>query len=76
MKTYKQLLFDAGLNQRMLAEKLDVKNPYVSMYINGKRGIPREALNKLYDYFIELRWPTEERIDIIGRNGNDGLHYE
>ena len=20
-------------------------------------------------------WPTEERIDTIGQNGNDGLHY-
>ena len=23
-----------------------------------------------------MEWPTEERIDIIGPNGNDGLHYE
>ncbi len=24
-----------------------------------------------------MEWPTEEeRIDIIGQNGNDGLHYE
>ena len=22
-----------------------------------------------------MEWPTEERIDIIGPNGNDGLHY-
>ena len=21
-------------------------------------------------------WPSEERIDQIGQNGNDGLHYE
>lgn len=24
----------------------------------------------------ETEWPDEGRIDIIGQNGNDGLHYE
>ena len=22
------------------------------------------------------QWPTEDRIDVIGSNGGDGLHYE
>lgn len=24
----------------------------------------------------EVDWPTNERIDAIGQNGNDGLHYD
>ncbi len=23
-----------------------------------------------------VEWPTEERIDAIGQNGNEGLHYD
>jgi hypothetical protein len=23
-----------------------------------------------------LEWGSEERVDVIGQNGNDGLHYE
>jgi len=25
---------------------------------------------------VKVEWPTEHRIDNIGQNGNDGLHYE
>jgi hypothetical protein len=29
-----------------------------------------------YDFFIELPEVAEDRIDVIGQNGNDGLHYD
>ena len=51
----KKLLFEAGLSQSMLAEKLDVHPVYVSVFITGRGNIPRYAWNILYDYFLELR---------------------
>lgn len=27
-------------------------------------------------FYEPLKWPSDERIDNISRNGNDGLHYE
>ena len=54
MKTDKQLLFDAGLNNEMLAQQLGIKSPYVAMYFTGNGNLPVNARNVLRDYFLEL----------------------
>lgn len=55
MLTNKQLLFKARMNQQMLAEKLDIKGPYVSKFLTGHGRVPRKDWQKLYEYFLELR---------------------
>lgn len=52
---YKGLLFDEGLSQKMLADKLGTKGPYISMYITSRGSLPREDWQKIHDYFHELR---------------------
>lgn len=51
----KKLLFKAGLSQHLLAEQLGIKEPYVSMFINGHGYIPRKDWQKIHEYFLELR---------------------
>jgi hypothetical protein len=34
-----------------------------------------EAMEYALSMCGEFTWPDESRIDIIGTNGNDGLHY-
>lgn len=29
-----------------------------------------------FEQWPDAEWPDEQRIDAIGQNGNDGLHYE
>lgn len=71
----KKLLFDNMLNQDMVAQHLGVSAIYVSKFINNKH-IPAADYQIISDYFNKLNWPTDERIDNISRNGNEGLHYE
>lgn len=56
----KKLLFNAGMNQQMLADKLGVKPVYVSVFITGRGNIPRYAWDILYDYFLDLRYGDHE----------------
>ena len=35
-----------------------------------------EYLQRLIDEEIKQDWPDEERIEAIGQNGGDGLHYK
>lgn len=44
-----------------------VKSKRLQMFIRDNGGL----MLKLTD-----DWPDEERIDIIGQNGNDGDHYD
>lgn len=55
----KKLLFDAGMNQEMLAEKLDIKQPYVSAFFTGRGHITRKDRQMIHDYFIGLRGQNE-----------------
>ena len=59
--TDRQLLFDQGLSGEMLAEQLSIKRPYVSMYFTGHGRLPREAWQKLYEYFLELRVNNKDK---------------
>ena len=45
-----QFLFERGLTGEMLADKLGIKRPYVSMYANGKR-VTKAVRDKLDNYF-------------------------
>ena len=56
MSNLKKLLFDEGLNQRMLASKLSLPSPYVSMYISGIGSMPRKPWQIIHEYFLELRY--------------------
>lgn len=51
----KGLMFNEGLSQKMLAEKLGTKGPYVSMFVTGRGDLPRADWQKIYEYFLELR---------------------
>ena len=52
---YKRLIFNQGLNMRMLAEQLGTKGPYVSAFITGRGNIPRKDWQILQNYFAALR---------------------
>ena len=47
---HNRFLFERGLTGEMLADKLGIKRPYVSMYVNGK-PVPKPVRDKLDDYF-------------------------
>ena len=51
----KELLFQHNLSQRMVAEQLQIKEPYVSNYIRGKGRVPRADWQKIHEFFLELR---------------------
>lgn len=57
----KQLLLDNGLTRVAVADKVGVKGPYVSRFINGGY-LPRYAWQKLYEFFLELRINHEPTI--------------
>jgi uncharacterized protein YidB (DUF937 family) len=57
--TDKHLLFKAGLNQGMLAEKLGTKAPYVSNFLTGEGHLPRCDWQLIHEYFLELRCKDE-----------------
>lgn len=38
--------------------------------IKHRRGVMKDGV-----FVKEADWPTDERINAIGQNGNDGLHY-
>lgn len=46
---------------------------HVCIACNPQRLYDRDANGKLIDY-VPVDWP-EDRIDIIGQNGNNGEHY-
>ena len=47
---HNRFLFERGLNHGMLADKLGIKRPYISMYANGKR-VTKRVRDILDDYF-------------------------
>lgn len=70
MPTIKQLLKQKGINQKHLAIDLDLSQPTISDWINGKKEPTPENLKKLSDYFhvsvdeIEIGNPNKATVTI------------
>jgi hypothetical protein len=65
----------------MITVKFTIKQDgSITDEIVGVESLPmKESLKKIKDYIDEIlkdaEW-DEKRMDVIGQNGNDGLHYE
>ena len=54
-----------------IADNKTINEPHMAQYESYLDK--KEAMEKKYEAM--LNWPTEDRIDVIAQNGNDGEHY-
>jgi hypothetical protein len=57
-------------------EGLRIREKELEEELRKVREARREVINRLNLNKNQIDWCSEERIDIIGQNGNEGLHYE
>lgn len=64
------------MNKQVL-EGLNIREQELEKEIKKVREARREVINRL-SLNKQKQWTNkdEERMDIIGQNGNEGLHYE
>lgn len=70
--SWKQWILDRADEYRE-EDNMDITTPYT--YEDFKRDEELENLKKLNNDFFGKMDESEKRMDIIGQNGNEGLHY-
>jgi predicted transcriptional regulator len=52
MKKYKMLIKQKGLKISWIAEKLNISQPTLSMYLNGQRNMPYDVEQRLKNILL------------------------